>query len=466
MSIRGHHFRGRKASGDSPLVRAVRSLRKPAIGLLCVCGLSTASAQFDRILGEFTIQRGIGSGQQFLYFAIDLDYDKAPQAVANFIRLVEGSRPWVDSESGEVRSDPFFDGTEINFVFFNDLLLFGSRTGDPDDPDDPGYFFPDDLSATVHDPFSVYMAKDALGNPNTNGSRIFITIPQRPELAATHTRIGSVVNFDGTFQNGREVVAYLSQQATDADRHPVTRQLIESVTIRREIAAPLFDEDAYHLPEVAAAKLRIVQDGPDWRLRWSDTAGSIGTWFATTDPRAAPADWIGPFTGSDPPGEGPLGGDISVDVQFSPRTFYRGHAATYPFWPGTGLDLAGTTIQLNYQEPFDPLNYVLLLIFDPDDPATGDWSRFVLTTTGAPLFLEGGLITDAAHTVVSPFRSILSFQNGTDLPFSQFILHHDSEDGEPKVPNDPSRFEGGESATPTAPAGLTLIGSWVYGPTQ
>ena len=123
---------------------------------------------------------------------IDLQYTKAPQTVANFITLAQGTRSWVDPVSGAVKTTPFYNGTVIhrteNTSTFK-IAQGGTRTGNG--TEGPGYSFRDEFHATLtHVPYVFSMANSG---PNTNGSQFFITLGPTPHLDNKHSVFGEVI---------------------------------------------------------------------------------------------------------------------------------------------------------------------------------------------------------------------------------------------------------------------------------
>lgn len=105
---------------------------------------------------------------------IELEFESAPKAVANFITLAQGTRAWVDPLTGAVRTDPFFNGLSFHQVE-NSLSSKIAWSGSPrgDGSDDPGYGFQDEFNpALIHDPYVVAMSNDG---PNTNGCGFYLT---------------------------------------------------------------------------------------------------------------------------------------------------------------------------------------------------------------------------------------------------------------------------------------------------
>ena len=76
---------------------------------------------------------------------LELFPDEAPLAVANFIGLAEGTKPWIEPESGEQVMRPLYDGTVFHRVIEGFMIQGGSPTGLGDGT--PGYQFRDEINA-------------------------------------------------------------------------------------------------------------------------------------------------------------------------------------------------------------------------------------------------------------------------------------------------------------------------------
>ena len=76
---------------------------------------------------------------------IELFPDEAPQTVANFIELAEGSRSFTDPDTGAQVERPFYDGLVFHRVIDGFMIQTGSPTGESDG--DPGYNFDNEINA-------------------------------------------------------------------------------------------------------------------------------------------------------------------------------------------------------------------------------------------------------------------------------------------------------------------------------
>jgi cyclophilin family peptidyl-prolyl cis-trans isomerase len=130
---------------------------------------------------------------------VQLDYEKAPITVANFITLAEGKNEFITNEN--LKNRPFYDGLKFHRVI-KDFMIQG---GDPlgTGSGDTGYKFKDEFSDMRFDKGGVLaMANNGAA---TNSSQFFITHLETPWLEGKHTIFGHVV------EKGMEVVNKIEQ---------------------------------------------------------------------------------------------------------------------------------------------------------------------------------------------------------------------------------------------------------------
>ncbi|MEU2627205.1 peptidylprolyl isomerase [Kitasatospora sp. NPDC007106] len=156
---------------------------------------------------------------------VDLFPFHAPRTVANFVELAEGTREWVDPESGEKVARPLYDGTVFHRVIDGFMIQGGDPLGAG--TGGPGYAFADEFHPELAftKPFLLAMAN---AGPGTNGSQFFITVAPATRLTRKHTIFGEV-----TDPAAREVVKRIAAVATDGDDRPLRPVVIESVEITR-----------------------------------------------------------------------------------------------------------------------------------------------------------------------------------------------------------------------------------------
>jgi cyclophilin family peptidyl-prolyl cis-trans isomerase len=149
---------------------------------------------------------------------LQLEYQKAPITVANFISLAEGKNAFVTDE--KLKGKPFFDGLKFHRVISNFMIQTGDPTGSG--AGGTGYAFKDEFTDLKFDKGGVLAMANS--GPATNSSQFFITHKDTPWLNGKHTIFGHVTQ-------GMDIVNSIAQE-----------DVITKVTITRKgAAAKYFD---------------------------------------------------------------------------------------------------------------------------------------------------------------------------------------------------------------------------------
>lgn len=165
-------------------------------------------AHFVTSLGEFTAR---------------LFEKEAPQTVANFTGLAEGTKEFTDPKTSAKTQRPFYNGLSFHRVIPEFMIQGGCPLGTG--TGGPGYRFADEFHPSLkHDrPGKLSMAN---AGPGTNGSQFFVTVAPTSWLDGKHSIFGEVVA-------GYDVVEKISTTPRDGQDRPKTSVIMREVRIER-----------------------------------------------------------------------------------------------------------------------------------------------------------------------------------------------------------------------------------------
>ena len=190
-------------------------------------------AKFDTAKGEIICQ---------------LEYQKAPLTVTNFVALAEGTKNF--RAGNKASGERYYDGLNFHRVIADFMIQGGCPLGTG--TGGPGYTFPDEIDPSLSHtgPGILSMAN---AGPGTNGSQFFITHVATPWLDGKHTVFGHVVSGQSVVDkietndklNSIEIIRVGAEaEAFKADQASFDALLKDFEKIQRQKALTAMEEEA------------------------------------------------------------------------------------------------------------------------------------------------------------------------------------------------------------------------------
>ncbi len=241
--------------------------------LLGACAAVPARGQGDGIFADFSTSAGD--------FTVQLDYERAPRAVASFVGLAGGETGWLDAQSN-VWHRPFYNGSIFHRVVKDGTtgdgiaiqgggllsVFVNTNTGVVSTNFlNAGYTMLESVTnGLAHSNGVISMANSG---PNTDGSQFFVTAADVPYWNGSYSVFGHVVS-------GTAVVAAIAAvPVAGAGSRPVDDVDLHAVAIRRAgAAAEAFDISGQGVPVLESGPMRAYTSGTNLMLEFDIAAQS------------------------------------------------------------------------------------------------------------------------------------------------------------------------------------------------
>ncbi|MFI0490134.1 peptidylprolyl isomerase [Flavobacterium sp.] len=191
---------------------------------------------------------------------VQLEFQKTPITVANFIALAEGKNTFVTNE--KLKGKPFYDGLKFHRVIKDFMIQGGDPSGNGSGG--PGFNFKDEFTDLKFDKGGILAMANS--GPTTNGSQFFITHKETPWLNGKHSIFGHVIQ-------GMDIVNGIAQD-----------DVILKVTITRKgVLAKKFDAPKvfsdYYANKAEDAKKQAVIDAENQKKQAAINAEAKKVYF-------------------------------------------------------------------------------------------------------------------------------------------------------------------------------------------
>jgi len=169
----------------------------------------------DGLYATFTTSKGV--------FQAKLYEKYTPIAVANFVGLAMGVRPWLDPVTHQMVKRPMYDNITFHRVIRDEMIQSGDPTGTSSH--NCGFTIPDEFLIGLQFNRPGRLAVANSGQPNTGACQFFITVGAVPRWDNQYTIFGDVIS-------GMPVVMEINKAPGKGEK-PLDPVKLISVRVRR-----------------------------------------------------------------------------------------------------------------------------------------------------------------------------------------------------------------------------------------
>ena len=165
---------------------------------------------------------------------------QAPRSVAYFAALAEGTIEWTDSITGEVQTDPYYDGILVTKVL--DARRFEAGDVRTDGKFAPTFFIPMEGGGPINFMKSYRAGMMVSGSGHQQGVSFFLTSSPDPMLSSQHPCFGEVVR-------GQRIIDQITGVRAYNNDRPVEDVVIEKVRLFKVGDVPPLPEPVAYFPQ-------------------------------------------------------------------------------------------------------------------------------------------------------------------------------------------------------------------------
>jgi peptidyl-prolyl cis-trans isomerase A (cyclophilin A) len=150
--------------------------------------------------------------------------EQAPQSVAHFAGMAEGTLEWIDPVLGEPQKGRYYDGIEVDRAKAGERFEAGGLDADPSRPAPELYVSPAEGKGPVNFGKSFRMGLTGAYGARISAVKFFITAAPLPYFNGRYPCLGTVVE-------GQEVVRHITEVKTFRQGRPIDPIQIHKIRV-------------------------------------------------------------------------------------------------------------------------------------------------------------------------------------------------------------------------------------------